>query len=96
MDDVGLFLLIAQIEGENCLEKKWIVRTWKPDGEGGWVGAKQEQAFIDGNGWLRIVVGDDLRPQMTDRLRFKTKILTILAPFSVYSAQKVRFVVEQK
>ena len=61
--------MYIQIDGDNCLSKKWSVRTWKPDGSSGWALAKQEIAFIDGMGWLRIVVNDDLRPQMTDRLR---------------------------
>uniref|UniRef100_A0A914LIU6 Uncharacterized protein n=1 Tax=Meloidogyne incognita TaxID=6306 RepID=A0A914LIU6_MELIC len=57
-----------QIDGENCLSKKWIVRTWKPDSSSGWVIAKEDSAFIDGMGWVRIIIGDDLRPQMKDRL----------------------------
>uniref|UniRef100_A0A915LT46 Uncharacterized protein n=1 Tax=Meloidogyne javanica TaxID=6303 RepID=A0A915LT46_MELJA len=59
----------VKIDGENCLSKKWIVRTWKPDSSSGWVIAKEESAFIDGMGWVRIIIGDDLRPQMKDRLR---------------------------
>ncbi|KAF7639831.1 hypothetical protein Mgra_00000751, partial [Meloidogyne graminicola] len=59
-----------QIDGDNCLTKKWIVRTWKQDNSStsSWVLAKEEGAFIDGMGWVRIVVDNELRPRMTDRL----------------------------
>ncbi|KAI1728373.1 putative immunogenic protein NIP-3 [Ditylenchus destructor] len=58
----------VMISGENCLGKKWVVRTWKPDGKGDWVGAKQESAKIDGMGWMRIIVDDNLLPRIHDRM----------------------------
>jgi len=57
-----------EVAGENCAEKKWVFRTWKPDGAGDWIGAKQDEARVDGNGWVRLVVDDELRPRFMDRL----------------------------
>lgn len=49
------------------MDKKWVVRTWKLDSNNNWISAKQNEAKIDGNGWFRIIVGDDYLPRINDR-----------------------------
>lgn len=56
-----------QIKGENCNKEHWVVRTWKQDGEGNWVNAKEVKAKFDGRGWIRTIIGDDYSPFFMDR-----------------------------
>jgi len=62
----------VEISGEHCqgndLTKKWVFHTWKQDGHGNWVGAVQETVRIDGNGRFELLIKDDLRPILGDRL----------------------------
>uniref|UniRef100_A0AC34RGF4 Uncharacterized protein n=1 Tax=Panagrolaimus sp. JU765 TaxID=591449 RepID=A0AC34RGF4_9BILA len=55
------------IKGENCNKEHWVVRTWKQDGEGNWVNAKEVKAKFDGRGWIRTIIGDDYSPFFMDR-----------------------------
>ncbi|KAK5979915.1 hypothetical protein GCK32_000016 [Trichostrongylus colubriformis] len=56
----------VKINGEECGSQKWIFRTykWKHDK---WKPAKNITTKLQGTGWIRAVVGDDLEPHLTDR-----------------------------
>uniref|UniRef100_A0A7E4UMA3 Lysozyme inhibitor n=1 Tax=Panagrellus redivivus TaxID=6233 RepID=A0A7E4UMA3_PANRE len=55
------------ISGDNCNSKPFVVRTWNKDDKGNWVAAKSSKATLDGRGWLRVIVGNDLSPFFMDR-----------------------------
>lgn len=62
----------VEINGDHCqgqdLTMKWTIQTWKQDTDGQWVGAVQEIVRIDGMGHFDLVVNDNLRPVMGDRM----------------------------
>uniref|UniRef100_A0A0K0G1W6 Lipoprotein n=1 Tax=Strongyloides venezuelensis TaxID=75913 RepID=A0A0K0G1W6_STRVS len=59
---------VLHIKGKNCNQKKWKIQTWKRDEETGtFVRAKNFEAKFDGNGYIRMMVGDDYRPWVNDR-----------------------------
>ncbi|KHJ97986.1 hypothetical protein OESDEN_02017 [Oesophagostomum dentatum] len=55
-----------KVHGEDCAKKPWIIRTykWKDDE---WKPAKNMTAKLQGNGWMRVVVGDNLMPVAGER-----------------------------
>ncbi|VDO66978.1 unnamed protein product [Haemonchus placei] len=57
---------IMKINGEDCGKKPWMIRTftWKKHQ---WKPAKNITAKFQGNGWIRMIVGDDLVPHAMDR-----------------------------
>ncbi|KAH7726815.1 putative immunogenic protein NIP-3 [Aphelenchoides avenae] len=58
----------VKIAGEDCMAKKWVVKTWKQTEDGEWVHAKTSSAKFDGSGWMRIIVEDNLMPWVNDRM----------------------------
>ncbi|KAK5979914.1 hypothetical protein GCK32_000015 [Trichostrongylus colubriformis] len=56
----------VKVDGEDCGKKPWMVRTFKWK-QNAWAPAKNITAKYQGNGWIRMVVGDDLVPRPMDR-----------------------------
>ncbi|KAL6722510.1 hypothetical protein Aduo_017627 [Ancylostoma duodenale] len=56
----------VKVDGEDCGKKPWIVRTFKWKNNS-WKPARNMTAKLQGQGWIRIVVRDDLRPSPLDR-----------------------------
>ncbi|KAK6056076.1 hypothetical protein COOONC_06417 [Cooperia oncophora] len=56
----------VQVNGEDCGNKPWMVKTFKWK-HGEWRPAKNITAKFQGNGWFRVTVEDDLEPRPTDR-----------------------------
>ncbi|CAD5206980.1 unnamed protein product [Bursaphelenchus okinawaensis] len=54
------------IQGGNCMDKKWVFKTWK-EVNGKWVGAAQNSGKLGGSGWIRVLVDDRLLPFGNDR-----------------------------
>lgn len=56
----------VQVNGEECGKKAWVVKTfkWKHNE---WRPARNTTAKYQGNGWIRMVVDDDLVPHPLDR-----------------------------
>uniref|UniRef100_A0A914C597 Uncharacterized protein n=1 Tax=Acrobeloides nanus TaxID=290746 RepID=A0A914C597_9BILA len=61
----------VQVEGLECWKEHWLIRTWKLDADGNWVHAlpddKELKVKLEGNGWLRIMIDDDLKPWINER-----------------------------
>ncbi|CAD5207317.1 unnamed protein product [Bursaphelenchus okinawaensis] len=57
----------VKIDGPNCANKQWIIRTFKQVG-GKWVPAQQHTAKLDGFGRVLVTVNDDYLPLVTDRI----------------------------
>uniref|UniRef100_A0A0K0EJV4 Lipoprotein n=1 Tax=Strongyloides stercoralis TaxID=6248 RepID=A0A0K0EJV4_STRER len=56
------------IKGKNCNRKKWKIQTWRKDEEStAFIRAKSLEAKFDGNGYMRVMVGDDYKPWVNDR-----------------------------
>lgn len=59
---------LLNIKGKNCAKKKWKIQTWKKNEKGDtFVTARSLEAKFNGNGYMRIMVGDDFRPWVNDR-----------------------------
>ncbi|KAI6182850.1 hypothetical protein M3Y97_00425100 [Aphelenchoides bicaudatus] len=57
----------VHIAGANCMDKRWLVKTWK-SGEGGWVPAAHTSGKLGGIGTFRLVVDEKLKPHGHDRM----------------------------
>uniref|UniRef100_A0AAF5DQX2 Uncharacterized protein n=1 Tax=Strongyloides stercoralis TaxID=6248 RepID=A0AAF5DQX2_STRER len=56
------------LNGKNCAQKKWIIQMWKKNEKGDtYVTARSLEAKFNGNGYMRIMIGDDFRPWVNDR-----------------------------
>ncbi|KAK6766005.1 hypothetical protein RB195_025736 [Necator americanus] len=55
-----------KVIGEECGKKPWVIRTYKWKNNE-WKLAHRITAKLQGQGWIRIVVNDDLKPSPLDR-----------------------------
>ncbi|PAV70517.1 hypothetical protein WR25_19403 [Diploscapter pachys] len=60
----------VKIHGDNCLEKSWLIRTWKwKERRMGdyWEEAEEMNAKITGNGYIEIHIMPDLKPIVAEK-----------------------------
>ncbi|VDM54078.1 unnamed protein product [Angiostrongylus costaricensis] len=55
-----------RVIGEECGNKPWLIQTYKWENND-WHPAENNTAKYQGNGWIRFIVGDDLKPTPMDR-----------------------------
>ena len=63
--------LDLQIIGKNCSAQKWLVKTWKREANGEWVGAAQTAGKLSGDGknhFIRLYIEDNLMPSAVERM----------------------------
>uniref|UniRef100_A0A0M3IHD2 Secreted protein n=1 Tax=Ascaris lumbricoides TaxID=6252 RepID=A0A0M3IHD2_ASCLU len=60
-------IITTMVEGKNCYDKRWIMKTWKKAGKK-WVAARERRMRLDGNGKLNVTVGDSLIPVLDSRM----------------------------
>ncbi|VDN07494.1 unnamed protein product [Thelazia callipaeda] len=58
--------MLQVIEGENCSEKPWHIKTWKKVDDQ-WVPAAEIKARLEGFGYIRVVVENNYMPSFRDR-----------------------------
>ncbi|KJH41009.1 hypothetical protein DICVIV_13023 [Dictyocaulus viviparus] len=55
-----------QVNGKDCGKKPWIIRTYEW-ADNKWKPAQNNTAKYQGNGWIKMTVGDDLKPTPMER-----------------------------